>query len=132
MNSLFARPVSLSIAAVSALFACATAQAATCSDVELTLANYTGNEIKMTQLQYKKDGVWNTKTGIFGVDGYQKLEDGWGITYTINLAGVDGESTDFKLKYYLHAGGTKWDGPYYEYNGTFTCNDGDVVFMEID
>jgi hypothetical protein len=126
-----ARLISLPIVAGAAIFACAAVRAATCSDVELTLTNYTGNEIKMTQLQYKKDGDWNTKTGIFGVDGHQKLEDGWYIRYTMNLPGVDGESTDFKVKYYLHAGGSKWDGPYYDYLGAFTCHDNIKKDLEI-
>lgn len=129
MNALFAR---LALAA-STLIACTpAAQAATCSNVQLLLGNVSGEEIKMTQLQYKKDGNWTTKTGIFGVDGHQKLEDGWGITYTIDFSGIDGESTDLKLKYYNHVGGTKWEGPHYEYHGTFTCRDGMSVNLYVE
>lgn len=124
MNSLFARPASLCIAAASVFFACAAAQAATCSDVVLTFSNYTGDEIKLTQLQYvDKDGDWNTKTGIFGVDGHQKLENSKSIDFKMNLAGVDGKWTNFKVKYYHHVGGTKWEGPYYAEDDWFVCLD---------
>src|SRR5436190_981491 len=120
MNRLLAKFAALSIIATATMLASA-AQAATCSDVKLTLGNVSGEYVKMTKLQYKDGGSWKTKTGIFGIDGNDKIEDGWEFIYTVNFSGIDGESTDLKLQYYLWAGGSTWVGPYYEYHGTFTC-----------
>ena len=98
------------------------AWAATCSRVEITLHNGSADQIKVTKFEYEDAGVWKTD-GMFGSEGYQKLDAGMRLTWTRNLEGVGGESTKFKATYQHHIGGAKWGTDKVVTIGPFTCVD---------
>jgi hypothetical protein len=97
-----------------------------CNNVQITISNQTNDEVKVKKLEYHSfsDG-WRTETGIFGVDGFQKLEPGHGSTWTRDLRDVEDKNTFVRVTYAHHHGGSKWDPDMTETSEKFECNNGD-------
>lgn len=96
--------------------------AANCETVKVTLHNSTDDEIKVTKFEYKDGSNWKTEN-MFGLDGFQRINEHTGIYWTRDLGGIGSESTQFKTTYQHHAGGTVWGPAMTEYTSTFTCLD---------
>lgn len=83
--------------------------ATTCKDVTIKVINRSANEVKLTKLEYLKDGEnWLTEN-VFGLDGHQKLEPNVEFKTTRNLQRVGGETTHVRLTFERHLGGSKWE-----------------------
>ena len=95
---------------------------ANCQDFKITLKNAAGGEIKATQFQYKDGARWKTEN-MFGLDGYQKIEKDHQVTFTRDLEGIGSESTQFRVTYRHHIGGTVWGDEIVETTGSFTAYD---------
>jgi hypothetical protein len=95
---------------------------ATASNFAITIHNSTADEVKATKFEYKNGSNWETEH-MFGIDGYQKIEEGRGVVFHRNLGGVGGESTQFRVTYEHHVGGTVWGSPKVETTDSFVCND---------
>jgi len=105
--------------------------AATCEDFKITFKNATNDELKVKKFEYE-DGNWKTETGMFGADGFQKIEHGKSIYFTRNLGGIGGETTHFKVTYQHRSGGTVWGDDMVEYTDTFTCTDNGAKTVTLD
>ena len=79
---------------------------ANCEDFTITLKNSTSGEIKATKFEYKDGSNWRTEN-MFGLDGHQKIDEGRSISFKRDLEGVGDESTQFRVTYQHHLGGTK-------------------------
>ena len=99
---------------------------ATASNFAITIHNSTADEVKATKFEYKDESNWKTEH-LFGVDGHQEIEPGHGVVFTRNLGGVGGESTQFRVTYEHHIGGSVWGSPKVETTGSFVCNAGPAV-----
>ncbi len=96
---------------------------ATCENFKITLHNSTDAEVRVKKFEYKDGSRWKTEEGIFGVDGHQKIERGHGVTFTRNLGGVGDETTQFRVTYEHHIGGTLWGDDISEVTAPFTAHD---------
>lgn len=106
--------------------------AASCQDFLITFTNATNDEIKVKKFEYEDDGNWKTETGMFGLDGFQKIEHGKSIPFTRTLEGIGGETTEFRATYQHRKGGTQWANERVEYTGEFKCIDEDHKTVTLD
>ena len=99
--------------------------AQTCKNVDIKIVNSTGDEIKVKKFEYNDidKGTWKTETGMFGVDGFDKLEPGKSNSWARSLGFQDEMSTQFRVTYSHHIGGSKWGADKVYTTGTFTCSD---------
>jgi len=99
--------------------------AQTCNDVEIKIVNNTGDEIKVKKFEYHDidKGMWKTETGIFGVDGFDKLEPRAWHEWTRNLGFQDKMNTEFRVTYAHHVGGSKWGSDKVFITSKFLCTD---------
>lgn len=95
---------------------------ANCEDFMIELQNSTGVEIKVKKFEYKDGSKFETEN-MFGLDGYQKIESGQFIRFRRNLQGIGGESTQFRVTYSHHIGGTSWSSDEIETTDQFIAND---------
>ena len=95
---------------------------ATCEDFTITLKNSADGEIKVTKFEYKDGSNWKTEH-MFGLDGIQKIEKDHSIPFTRNLGGIGDESTQFRVTYSHHLGGTKWGTDKCAVTDTFVAHD---------
>jgi len=95
---------------------------ATASNFSITIHNSTADEVKATKFEYKDGSNWKTEN-MFGVGGNQKIEKDHGVVFNRNLQGVGGESTQFRVTYEHHVGGSVWGSPKIETTSSFVCND---------
>ena len=95
---------------------------ANCEDFRITLINNTHGEIKVTKFEYKDGSNWKTEN-MLGLDGLQKIEKDHGFTWTRDLEGIGGESTQFRVTYRHHVGGFKWGDEISAVTGAFTALD---------
>ncbi|MGB7921628.1 MAG: hypothetical protein WCF57_00150 [Pyrinomonadaceae bacterium] len=95
---------------------------ANCEDFTITLHNSTDAEIKVTKFEYKDGSKWKTEN-MFGLDGFKKIEKDHQIDFKRNLQGIGDESTQFKITYKHHIGGTTWGSDLIETTEEFTCHD---------
>ncbi|HYI82296.1 MAG TPA: hypothetical protein VEX11_03690 [Acetobacteraceae bacterium] len=95
---------------------------ANCENFKIILRNSTHGEIKVTKLEYKDGSKWETER-MFGLDGIQKIEKDHSVTFTRDLGGVGDESTQFRVTYQHHIGGTKWSADKCEVTDAFTAHD---------
>jgi hypothetical protein len=95
---------------------------ANCQDFTIKLQNSTHGEIRTTKFEYKDGSKWKTEN-MFGLDGYQKIEKDHYVEFKRDLEGVGGETTQFKVTYKHHIGGTVWSTEKYAYSDTFTAID---------
>jgi hypothetical protein len=95
---------------------------ANCENFTITLKNSTHGEIKATKFEYKDGSKWKTEN-MFGIDGFKKIEQDHSIPFTRNLQGIGGESTQFRVTYKHHIGGTTWSTDKVETTETFTAYD---------
>jgi len=97
-----------------------------CKNVVVTISNQTGDEIKVKKLEYRDfdKATWKTETGIFGVDGFDKLESGKSNAWTRDLESVLNDTTEFRVTYSHHIGGSKWGSDILAVTGSFTCSEG--------
>jgi hypothetical protein len=95
---------------------------ANCEDFTITLRNSTHGEIKATKFEYKDGSNWKIER-MFGLDGIQKIEKDHSISFKRDLEGIGGESTQFRVTYQHHLGGTKWSADKSELSDTFTALD---------
>ncbi len=96
---------------------------ATCEDFKITIYNDTHAEVKVKKFEYKDGTKWKTETGMFGVDGIQKIEKEHGFTWTRNLGGIGDETTQFRVTYSHHIGGTKWGDDRIASTDSFVAHD---------
>lgn len=109
--------------------------AATCEDFKIKFNNVTNDELKVKKFEYEDDygsGNWKTETGMFGADGFQKIEHGHWIQFTRDLGGIGGETTQFKVTYQHRSGGTVWGDDMVEYTGSFPCRDKELKTVTLD
>ena len=99
-----------------------TTVATTAEDFKITIYNDTHVEVKVKKFEYKDDGKWNTEN-FLGADGIQKIEPEHGFTWTRDLRGIGDTSTQFRVTYSHHIGGTKWGDDRVEYSDTFVAHD---------
>ena len=99
--------------------------AQTCNNVDIKVVNSTGDEIKVKKFEYHDidKGSWKAETGMFGADGFDKLEPGKFHSWTRDLGFQDEMQTQFKVTYAHHTGGSKWGPDKFYYSSTFTCVD---------
>lgn len=97
-----------------------------CKNVVVTISNQTSDEIKVKKFEYRDfdKGVWKAETGIFGVDGFDKLEPGKSNSWTRDLESVLNDTTEFRVTYSHHIGGSKWGSDILAATGNFTCSEG--------
>lgn len=95
---------------------------ANCQDFTITLHNSTDGEIKVTKFEYKDGSNFKTEN-MFGIDGHQKIEKDHGVSFKRNLQGIGDESTQFKVTYKHHVGGTLWGDDNVQTTETFTAHD---------
>jgi hypothetical protein len=120
------------LALAMSLAAARTASAQTCSNVDVTIKNSTSDEIKVKRFEYLDGSTWRTETGMFGVDGFQKLMPNKSVPFERDLERVGGESTRIRVTYAHHIGGSKWGSDRTFYTSTFTCIDGMSRFVDIN
>lgn len=94
----------------------------TAEDFRITIYNDTHVEVKVKQFEYKEDGRWNTEN-FLGADGIQKIEPKHGFTWKRDLRGIGNKSTQFRVTYSHHIGGTKWGDDLVAYSDTFVARD---------
>jgi hypothetical protein len=106
--------------------------AESCNNVKITISNQTGDEVKVKKLEYHSftDG-WRTETGIFGVDGFTKLQPGHQTAWIRDLRDIEGENTFFRVTYAHHHGGSVWDDDQTETSEKFVCNDKDAATVTL-
>ena len=102
-----------------------------CSNVDVRIKNSTPDEIKVKRFEYSDGGTWRTETGMFGVDGFQKLMPNQSVPFTRDLEHVGGSSTRIKVTYVHHIGGSKWGADRTFTTGSFTCIDGTSRLVDI-
>ena len=95
---------------------------ATASDFSITIHNSTDAEVKVTKFEYKDGSSWKTEN-MFGLDGLQKIEKDHGVVFKRDLGGIGDESTQFRLTYQHHVGGTLWGTPICTTTSSFVCHD---------
>lgn len=95
---------------------------ANCQDFTVTLKNDTDGQIKATKFEYKDGSKWKTEN-LFGIDGHQKIDENRSVNFKRNLQGIGDESTQFKVTYQNHLGGTKWSDDHIETTEVFTAHD---------
>jgi hypothetical protein len=97
-----------------------------CKNVMITISNQTGDEIKVKKFEYRDfdKGDWKVETGIFGVDGFDKLEPGKSNSWTRDLEKVSKDTTEFRVTYSHHVGGSKWGSDILATTPNFTCTEG--------
>lgn len=95
---------------------------ATCENFTIVLKNSCDGEVKAKRFEYKDGSSWKTEN-MFGLDGYQKIEKDHSIPFTRNLGGIGDESTQFRVTYSHHLGGTKWGGDLVETIDSFVAHD---------
>lgn len=95
---------------------------ATCENFLITLKNSCDGEIKVSKFEYKDGSKWDSEN-MFGVDGVQKIEKDHAIPFRRNLGGIGEESTQFRVTYKHHLGGTKWGDDIVETTPAFTAHD---------
>ncbi len=95
---------------------------ATCENFKITLKNSCDGEIKAKKFEYKDGSNWKVEN-IFGLDGIQKIEKDHSIPFTRNLGGIGDESTQLRVTYSHHKGGTVWGGDICETTEVFTAHD---------
>jgi len=95
---------------------------ATCENFGITLKNSCDGEIKAKKFEYKDGSNWKTEN-MFGIDGFQKIEKDHQIPFTRNLGGIGNESTQFRVTYCHHKGGSVWGGDIVETTNSFTAVD---------
>ncbi len=93
-----------------------------CGNFTIYFKNCTSGEIKVTRFEYKDGSKWRTEN-LFGLDGYQKLDEGATWPKTRDLGGIGDESTQFRVTYQPHIGGTKWGPAKCELTETFVAHD---------
>lgn len=95
--------------------------AKSCKDVTIKVLNRSANEVKLTKLEYLKDGEnWLTEN-VFGLDGHQKLEPNVEFKTTRNLQRVGSEITQVRLTFERHLGGSKWEKAPALRSSAFAC-----------
>lgn len=94
----------------------------TATDFDITIYNDTHVEVKVKKFEYNDDGDWKTEN-FLGADGVQKIEPEHGFKWTRNLGGIGNASTQFRVTYSHHIGGTKWGEDLVEYSDTFVADD---------
>ena len=97
---------------------------ATCEDFTIRLQNSTDGEIKVTKFEYKDGSSFKTEN-MFGIDGHQKIEKDHTVSFTRNLGGIGDESTQFRVTYKHHIGGTRWGDDNVQLTETFVAHDND-------
>ena len=104
---------------------------ATCQNFKITVINSCHGEIKVKKFEYKDGSNWKTETGMFGVDGFQEIEEKHGFTWTRDLGGISNEDTQFRVTYSHHIGGTKWGSDISAVTPTFRAqaNEGRTVTL---
>ena len=95
---------------------------ATCENFHITLKNSCDGEVKATKFEYKDGSNWKTES-MLGLDGIQKIEKDHAIPFVRSLGGVGDESTQFRVTYQHHLGGTKWGGAIVETTDPFVAHD---------
>ncbi len=95
---------------------------ANCQNFKITLHNATDAEIKAKKFEYKDGAKWKTEH-MFGLDGHQKIEKDHGVVFTRDLEGIGDESTQFRVTYEHHVGGTLWGADIVETTAAFTAHD---------
>jgi len=94
----------------------------TCGNFKITVKNSCDGEIKVKKFEYKDGSNWKTEN-MLGIDGIQELEKDHALTWTRDLGGIGNESTQFRVTYSHHLGGTKWGGDISAVTGTFVARD---------
>lgn len=97
---------------------------ANCENFTITLHNSTDGEIKVTKFEYKDGSNFKTEN-MFGLDGHQKIEKDHGVSFTRNLGGIGDESTQFRVTFKHHVGGTLWGDDNVQTTEVFTAHDND-------
>ena len=95
---------------------------ATASDFSIVIHNGTDAEVKVTKFEYKDGSNWKTGN-ILGVEGHQTIEKDRGVVFKRDLGGIGDESTQFRLTYQHHVGGTLWGTPICTTTSSFVCHD---------
>ena len=95
---------------------------ANCEDFTIYLKNNTQDEIKVTKFEYKDGSVWKPES-MFGLDGHQKIDSSQSVPFKRDLEGIGGESTQFRVTYQHHLGGTKWGSEIRAVTDTFVAQD---------
>ncbi len=101
------------------------ASAGNCRNVDITIQNHTGGEIKIKKIwhyDYGK-GKWRTNSTT-----NRRLDNNYQTTYTKNLQYVKGESTRVKVLYY------QYDIMYdiWAEGDVFNCDNNDRITIDID
>jgi hypothetical protein len=107
------------------------ADAQTCDNVSIRIKNSTSDEVKVKKLEYADGATFRTETGIFGVDGFQKLMPNQSVPFTRDLEHVGGATTRIKVTYAHHIGGSKWGTDRTFETTSFTCIDGASKLVDI-
>ena len=107
------------------------APAQTCDNVRITIKNSTSDEIKVKRLEYADGATFFTETGIFGVDGFQKLNPNQSVPFTRDLEHVGGSTTRIRVTYAHHIGGSKWGPDRTFETSSFTCIDATSRLVDI-
>lgn len=94
----------------------------TCGNFTITLLNKTDAEVKVSKFEYKDGSNWKTES-MFGLDGIQKIEKDHSIPFERDLGGIGDESTQFRVTYKHHVGGTVWSADKCAVSDTFTAHD---------
>lgn len=97
---------------------------ATAERFQIKIVNETNAEVKVKKFEYRDGSTWKTEN-MFGVDGHQKLEHDHGLTWTRNLGGIGDESTQFRVTYAHHIGGTRWGRNRVACTESFVAHDND-------
>lgn len=81
----------------------------TCDNFNITFANETEDEIKVTKFEYfdASASKWKTEN-MFGVDGHQKINSGAQWTKQRDLEKIGGVNTEFRATFKRAIGGNKW------------------------
>jgi len=85
---------------------------------------YTPKGTAIARIGMAINRTWKTETGIFGVDGFDKLESGKSNAWTRDLESVLNDTTEFRVTYAHHIGGSKWGSDILAATGNFTCREG--------
>jgi hypothetical protein len=97
----------------------------TADDFVINISNGTPLEAKVKKFEYKDDdGDWNTEN-FLGVDGIHKIGPGHWFSWTRNLRGIGGKSTQFRVTYSLQVRGEPWSDDRVAYSEIFVAHDGE-------
>ena len=103
---------------------------ANCKDVYILVQNSADVEVKVTKFEYKDGSNWKTEN-MFGLDGFQKIEKDQHFIWVRDLEGIRNESTQFRVTFRRHIGGTAWASEEVVTTATFTCSDNERQFVTL-